>query len=69
MSAMPFHERLRELLEQAHIDGAVLLVYKEPGTNGKPVVSYKFAINGMEHQEAVGNVLAGVADMLLAEKK
>ncbi len=62
----PLHERLRILLEQCELDGALLLVFRKPDQNGKPVVTYQFALNGMLQQEAIGNLLAGISDMLIS---
>lgn len=69
MSDKTFHQRLQELLEQANIEGALILVFRHPGPDGTPGVEYKLAINGMTQQEAIGNMIAGIGDMLLAGTK
>lgn len=69
MSTLPFRERLQQLLEQSGIEGAILLIAREKDESGKVTTTYKFALNGVTEQEAIGEILACLADMLLADSK
>lgn len=61
MMPEPYYERLAKILEESGLEGALLLVYRDPENKA---TNYSLAINGMREQQAIGYMMTAIGNML-----